>query len=73
MNKKVYIQPQIFFVPLQTESLLQTISKTGIIDNTGAGMPGGGVTTDKDHLIGGKDDLGSKEHFNDFDSWDSWD
>lgn len=36
-------------------------------------MPGGGVTTDKDHLIGGKDDLGSKEHLNDFDSWDSWD
>ena len=72
MNKKVYIQPQIFFVPLQTESLLQTISKTGIIDNTGAGMPGGGVTTDKDHLTGGAGEL-SKEHFNDFDSWDSWD
>lgn len=73
MNKKEYIQPQIFFVPLQTESLLQTISKTGIKDNTGGDMPGGGVTTDKDHLTGGKDDLGSKEHFNDFDSWDSWD
>lgn len=72
MNKKEYIQPQIFFVPLQTESLLQNISKTGIIDNTGGGMPGGGVTTDKDHLTGGKDDLGSKEHFNDLDSLDSW-
>lgn len=35
-------------------------------------MPGGGVTTDKDHLTGGAGEL-SKEHFNDFDSWDSWD
>lgn len=73
MNKKVYIQPQIFFVPLQTESLLQTISNTGNTDNTGGGMHGGGVTTDKDHLTGGNDQLNSKEHFNDFDSWDSWD
>lgn len=72
MNKKVYIQPQIFFVPLQTESLLQTISKTGIIDNTGGGMSGGGVTTDPNNPTGGAGDL-SKEHFNDFDSWDSWD
>lgn len=73
MNKKIYIQPQIFYIPLQTESLLQTFSKTVNTDNTGGGMPGGGVTTDKDNLTGGKDDLGSKEHFNDFDSWDSWD
>lgn len=73
MNKKVYIQPQIFFVPLQTESLLQTISNTGNKDNTGGGMHGGGVTTDKDHPTGGNDQLNSKEHFNDFDSWDSWD
>lgn len=71
MNKKVYIQPQIFYIPLQTESLLQTFSKTVNTDNTGGG--GEGVTTDKDNLIGGKDLLNSKEHFNDFDSWDSWD
>lgn len=71
MNKKVYIQPQIFYIPLQTESLLQTFSKTVNTDNTGGG--GEGVTTDKDHLTGGKDLLNSKEHFNDFDSWDSWD
>lgn len=72
MNKKVYIQPQIFFVPLQTESLLQTYSKIENEDNTGGGLSGGGITTDKDHLTGGAGDL-SKEHFNDFDSWDSWD
>ena len=71
MNKKVYIQPQIFYIPLQTESLLQTFSKTVNTDNTGGG--GKGVTTDKDNLTGGKDQLNSKEHFNDFDSWDSWD
>lgn len=35
-------------------------------------MSGGGITTDKDHLTGGAGDL-SKEHFNDLDSWDSWD
>lgn len=71
MNKKVYIQPQIFYIPLQTESLLQTFSKTVNTDNTGGG--GEGVITDKDNLTGGKDQLNSKEHFNDFDSWDSWD
>lgn len=72
MNKKVYLQPQIFYIPLQTESLLQTFSKTGNTDNTWGGMSGGGVTTDKDHLTGGAGEL-SKEHFNDFDFWDSWD
>lgn len=72
MNKKVYKQPQIFYIPLQTESLLQTFSKTGNTDNTNGGMSGGGVTTDKDHLTGGAEEL-SKEHFIDFDSWDSWD
>ncbi len=72
MNKKEYIQPQIFFVPLQTESLLQTISKAENTDLTGGGMSGGGITTDKNHPTGGAGNL-SKEHFNDFDSWDSWD
>lgn len=65
MNKKVYIQPQIFFVPLQTESLLTGLSGTKGDDSTdnpnpeypGMGEPG----TDT-----------AKEHFNDFDSWDSW-
>lgn len=67
MNKKVYIQPQIFYIPLQTESLLQTLSKPHTNDNTGGKEtgPGGGG-------FGGADEL-SKEHFNDFDSWDSWD
>ena len=55
MNKKVYIQPQIFYIPLQTESLLQTFSKTVNTDNTGGG--GEGVTTDKDHLTGGAEEL----------------
>lgn len=35
-------------------------------------MSGGGVTTDPNNPTGGAGDL-SKEHFNDFDSWDSWD
>ena len=66
MNKKVYIQPQIFYIPLQTESLLQTLSKPQTNDNTGGGETG--------PTYGGTgNDLGSKEHFNDFDSWDSWD
>ena len=72
MNKKVYKQPQIFYIPLQTESLLQTFSKTQNSDNTGGGMSGGGITIDKDHPTGGAGQL-SKEHFNDLDSWDSWD
>lgn len=71
MNKKVYIQPQIFYIPLQTESLLQTFSKTDNTDLTG-GNAGGGVKTDPKNPNGGAGQL-SKEHFNDFDSWDSWD
>lgn len=69
MNKKVYIQPQIFFVPLQTESLLQNFSKTENKDNTGGntGVSGGGY--------GGKDDLNSpsKGNWGSIDEWDSWD
>lgn len=65
MNKKIYIQPQIFYIPLQTESLLQTLSNPDTTDNTGGGTngPGGGGG-------GGAGELNSKEHFNDFDSWD---
>jgi|GEM_PF-897167 hypothetical protein len=70
MNKKVYLQPQIKCAPLPMENLLaswskpETESKTDP-DNPPIGPGNGG--------LGGKDDLGSKEHFNDFDSWDSWD
>ena len=66
MNKKEYIQPQIFFVPLQTESLLAGLSGTKGDDDTGnpnpeyPGMGEPGTDT-------------AKEHINDFDSWDSWD
>lgn len=44
MNKKVYKQPQIFYIPLQTESLLQTLSKPKTTDITNGGEtgPGGG-------------------------------
>lgn len=65
MNKKVYKQPQIFYIPLQTESLLQTLSKVGNKDNTGgnAGVSGGDN--------GGAGEL-SKEHWGSIDSWDSW-
>ena len=67
MNKKVYIQPQIFFVPLQTESLLTGISGTNGGDGTGnpnPEYPGMGEPGT---------DTGSKEHFGSFDKWDSWD
>nr|WP_302618107.1 hypothetical protein [uncultured Prevotella sp.] len=70
MNKKVYKQPQIFYIPLQTESLLQTLSKVGNEDKTG-GNAGGGVTTDPNNPNGGAGDL-SKEHWGSIDSWDSW-
>ena len=66
MNKKVYKQPQIFYIPLQTECLLQPFS-TETEDYTGGGETGI-VYGD----TGGAEEL-SKEHFNDFDSWDSWD
>ena len=72
MNNKVYLKPQIKCAPLPMESLLASLSNTSNKDNTGGGMSGGGITTDKDHPTGGAEEL-SKEHFNDFDSWDSWD
>nr|WP_301849173.1 hypothetical protein [uncultured Prevotella sp.] len=64
MNKKEYIQPQIFFVPLQMESLLASLSHPKVTDKTGgdASLEDGKPGTDT-----------AKEHFNDFDSWDSWD
>ena len=66
MNKKVYKKPQIFYIPLQTESLLQTLSKPQTTDKTGGGETGPGYGG-----TGGKDDL-SKEHWGSIDSWDSW-
>lgn len=64
MNKKVYLQPQIFFVPLQMESLLASLSHPQVTDKTGgdASLEDGKPGEDT-----------AKEHFNDFDSWDSWD
>lgn len=68
MNKKVYLQPQINCVPLSMENLLASLSHPQVTDNTGN-------TGDKPSLEDGKPgtDTGSKEHFNDLDSWDSWD
>ena len=57
MNKKVYLQPQIKCAPLPMENFLASWSKPE--------TEGGGG--------GGAEELNSKEHFNDFDSWDSWD
>lgn len=64
MNKKVYLQPQIFFVPLQMESLLASLSGDKVGDNTGG-------NASLEYGEPGEDT--AKEHFNDFDSWDSWD
>lgn len=66
MNKKEYIQPQIFFVPLQTESLLASLS------DTDGGNKLGETKTDIPEMGEPGTDT-AKEHFNDFDSWDSWD
>lgn len=65
MNKKVYLQPQIKCAPLLMENLLASLSRPEVTDNTG----------NKPSLEDGTPgtDTGSKEHFNDFDSWDSWD
>ena len=69
MNKKVYIQPQVWTVSTYAECSAPLITgSTRTDDLTGgdeAGVQNGGG--------GGKNDMGSKEHFNDFDSWDSWD
>lgn len=65
MNKKVYLQPQIKCAPLLMENLLASLSHPEVTDNTrgDASLEDGTPGTD----------TGSKEHFNDFDSWDSWD
>lgn len=65
MNKKVYLQPQIKCAPLSMENLLASLSHPQVTDLTGGNtsLEGGDSGTD----------TGAKEHFNDFDSWDSWD
>lgn len=64
MNKKVYLQPQIKCAPLSMENLLASLSHPQVTDKTGgdASLEDGKPGTDT-----------AKEHFNDFDSWDSWD
>lgn len=66
MNKKVYLQPQIKCAPLLMENLLASLSRTE------GGNTLGDSKTDIPEM--GKPDTDTaKEHFNDFDSWDSWD
>ncbi len=64
MNKKEYLQPQIKCAPLLMENLLASLSHPEVTDNTGnkPSLEDGTPGTDT-----------AKEHFNDFDSWDSWD
>ena len=69
MNKKVYIQPQVWIVYAECSALLTGSTRTEYLD----GQKPGGSTDIQNGGLGGKDDLNSKEHFNDFDSWDSWD
>lgn len=66
MNKKVYLQPQIKCAPLLMENLLASLSRT----------EGGNTLGDSKTDIPEMGEPGTdtaKEHFNDFDSWDSWD
>ena len=66
MNKKVYLQPQIKCAPLPMESLLASLSRT-----EGGNTLGDSKTDIPEMGTPGTDT--AKEHFNDFDSWDSWD
>jgi len=66
MNKKVYLQPQIKCAPLLMENLLASLSRTEGGNNTGD------TKTDFPEMGTPGTDT-AKEHFNDFDSWDSWD
>lgn len=70
MNKKVYIQPQIWTVSTYAECSAPLTGSTGTEYLNGQ-KPGGS----SDIQNGGEGGAGelSKEHFNDFDSWDSWD
>ena len=68
MNKKVYIQPQVWIVYAECSALLTGSTRTEYLD----GQKPGGSTDIQNGGNGGAGDLGSKEHFNDFDSWDSW-
>ena len=66
MNKKVYLQPQIKCAPLLMENLLASLSRT-----EGRNTLGDSKTDIPEMGKPGTDT--AKEHFNDFDSWDSWD
>ena len=71
MNKKVYIQPQVWTISTYAEcsAPLTGSTRTEYLD----GQKPGGSTDIQNGGNGGAEELGSKEHFNDFDSWDSWD
>ena len=66
MNKKVFLQPQIKCAPLLMENLLASLSRT-----EGGNTLGDSKTDIPEMGTPGTDT--AKEHFNDFDSWDSWD
>lgn len=69
MNKKVYIQPQVWTVSTYAECSGPLTGSTGTEYLNGQ-KPGSTDIQNGD--TGGAEEL-SKEHFNDFDSWDSWD
>nr|WP_294706067.1 hypothetical protein [Prevotella sp.] len=70
MNKKVYIQPQIWTVSTYAECSAPLTGSTGTEYLNG--QKPGGSSDIQNGGEGGAEEL-SKEHFNDFDSWDSWD
>lgn len=69
MNKKVYKQPQIWTVSTYAEcsAPLTGSTRTEYLN----GQKTGGSSDIQNGGYGGAEEL-SKEHFNDFDSWDSW-
>ena len=71
MNKKVYIQPQVWTVSTYAECSAPLITGSTGTEYLNGQKPGGS-TDIQNGGNGGAGDLGSKEHFNDFDSWDSW-
>ena len=69
MNKKVYKQPQIWTVSTYAEcsAPLTGSTRTEYLN----GQKPGGSSDIQNGGYGGAEEL-SKEHFNDFVSWDSW-
>ena len=68
MNKKVYIQPQVWIVYAECSALLTGSTRTEYLD----GQKPGGSTDIQNGGNGGAEELGSKEHWGSFDNWDSW-